>query len=77
MIGDHDKKILENIGTMARPLSFRDQSAIAAMQAFLASPKTTSGNLDAKDFINLATSYAFDVADSMDAERKKRNKETD
>lgn len=59
-----DVEILVNRLT---PLSFRDQCAIAAMNALIVSPD------DETNTRSKCARRAFDYADAMEAERKKRN----
>ncbi len=59
-----------------KPLSFADQCAIAAMQSFLANPNSSTGEMTSFEYARTTAGMAYVFANAMDAERRKRNKET-
>ncbi len=58
-----------------KPLSFRDQCAISIAQGVFSNSTSSNGGKSHYEYAKLAAVVAFDTADAMDAERKKRNKE--
>ncbi len=68
---------IENISQdeRMRNLSFKDQCALAVLKGAFSISTASKGRQACREYANIVAKMAYDAADAMDEERKKRNKQ--